>query len=127
MNIDLFNMMVMKCFLYYFHSHIFVACGRSLLLTPTCVMNSASILLRKANFPPAVEEELPVLKNISPLYVVMPFIVSSSHITCNPSCHLGIFGGYNSFSYTINILSVLKVLVHVPLFVMDHTSIIVAF
>ena len=35
-------------------------------------MNKASILLRKASFPPVVEEELTVLKNINPLYVIMP-------------------------------------------------------
>jgi hypothetical protein len=56
----------------YFHSHIFVTCSLSLLLTFTWVMNKASILLRKASFPPVVEEELTVLKNINPLYVITP-------------------------------------------------------
>src|SRR5215207_8420481 len=57
----------------YFYSHIFVACGLLLLLTLTWVMNRASILSRKASFPPAEEEELvAVLKNINPLYVITP-------------------------------------------------------
>jgi hypothetical protein len=38
----------------------------------TWVMNKASILLRKASFPPPVEEELAVLKIVNPLYVITP-------------------------------------------------------
>ena len=56
----------------YFHSHIFVTYGLSLLSTFARVMNKASILSRKASFRPVEEEELAVLKNINPLYVVTP-------------------------------------------------------
>jgi hypothetical protein len=45
----------------------------------TWVTNRASILLRKAIFPRAEEEELAVLKNIKPLYVIMPLL--SDHPT----------------------------------------------
>jgi len=31
-------------------------------------------MLRKASFPPVVEEELTVLKNINPLYVITPLL-----------------------------------------------------
>jgi hypothetical protein len=54
-------------------------------------------LLRKAIFPPAEEEELTVLKNINPLYVITPLSSDRPTSFATQVAVFTVFNGYDPF------------------------------